>query len=75
MLDKLLLITGVSLLMLIVPSSAMRMFTFNFLMTIPGTAFTSLYINKVVAVDYTAFNLKNEKRVNFAREEEIDEVE
>ena len=75
MLDKLLLITGVSLLMLIVPSSAMRMFTFNFLMTIPGTAFTSLYINKVVAVDYTAFNLKNEKRANFAREEEIDEVE
>ena len=75
MLDTLLLVTGSSALMLIAPSSAMRMFTFNFLITIPATAFTSLFINKVLAVDYTAFNLKNEKRVNFAREEEIDEVE
>ncbi len=74
MLDTLLLTVGTSLLLLIVPSSSLRMFTFNFLITIPATAFTALYLNKVVAVNYTAFNLKNEKKVNFAREEGIDEV-
>lgn len=74
MLDTLLLTVGTSLLLLIVPSSSLRMFTFNFLITIPATAFTSLYLNKVLAVNYTAFNLKNEKKVNFAREEGIDEV-
>ena len=75
MLDTLLITTGVTLLLLIVPSSAIRMLSLNMLITIPGTAFTSLFLNKVVAVNYTAFNLKNEKRVNFAREEKIDEVE
>lgn len=74
MLDILLLTLGASLLLLIVPSSAIRMFTFNFLMSVPATAFTSLYLNKVVAENYTAFNLKNEKKVNFAREEMVDEV-
>ena len=75
MLDKLLIMTGASLIMLIIPSSAIRMFVFNFLITLAGTAFTSLYLNKVLAVNYTAFNLKNEKKVNFTREESIDEVE
>ena len=74
-LDTLLLVTGSSLLLLIVPSSAIRMLTFNFLITVPATAFTSMFLNKVLAVDYTAFNLKNEKRVNFAREDKVDEVE
>lgn len=73
-LDTLLITLGTTLLLLIVPSSSIRMFTFNFLMTLPGTAFTSMFLNKVLAVDYTAFNLRNEKKVNFAREEEIDEV-
>ena len=75
MLDILLVVTGVSLLMLIVPSSAIRMFVFNYLITLAGTAFTALYLNKVVAVNYTAFNLKNEKKINFTREDMIDEVE
>lgn len=74
-LDTLLLVTGSSLLLLIVPSSAIRMLTFNFLITVPATAFTSMFLNKVLAVDYTAFNLKNEKRVNFSREDKVDEVE
>lgn len=75
MLETLLIISGVALLMLIVPSSAIRMMTLNFIITIPSTAFTSLFLHKVVALDYTAFNLKNEKKVNFTREDEIDEVE
>jgi len=75
MLDVLALVTGVSLILLIVPSSAIKMFVFNYLITIAGTAFTSLFLNKVVAVNYTAFNLKNEKKVNFTREDMIDEVE
>ena len=75
MLETLLIITGVALLMLIVPSSAIRIMTLNFIITIPATAFTSLFIHKVVALDYTAFNFKNEKKVNFTREDEIDEVE
>lgn len=75
MLDTLILVIGSSLLLLIVPSSAIKMFALNFYITIPGTAFTSLYVNKCLAVNYTAFNLRNEKKVNFAREEDIDEVE
>lgn len=75
MLDTLLLVVGSSLLLLIVPSSAIKMFALNFYITIPGTAFTCLYLNKCLAVNYTAFNLRNEKKVNFAREEDIDEVE
>ena len=75
MLETLLIISGVALLMLIVPSSAIRIMTLNFIITIPSTAFTSLFLHKVVALDYTAFNLKNEKKVNFTREDEIDEVE
>lgn len=75
MLDTLLLVVGTSLLLLIVPSSAIKMFALNFYITIPGTAFTSLYVNKCLAVNYTAFNLRNEKKINFAREEDIDEVE
>ena len=75
MLDILLIVTGTSLLLLIVPSSAIRMFVFNYLITLAGTAFTALYLNKVLAVNYTAFNLKNEKKINFTREEMVDEVE
>ena len=59
--------------MLIIPSSAIKMFVFNLLMTIPATAFTSMLLNKVVCVDYTAFNTKNEKKVRFIREENLDE--
>lgn len=73
-LDTLLIVTGTILLLLIVPSSAIRMFTFNYLITLAGTAFTALWLNKVFAVDYTAFNLKNEKKVNFVREESVDEI-
>lgn len=72
-LDTLLLVTGTVALMIIVPSNLVRMFAFNFLMTIPGTAFTSMFTNKVFAVNYTAFNLKNQKKVNFTREDEINE--
>ncbi len=68
-LDTLLLTSGVALLLIIIPSNLVRMFTFNFLMTIPGTAFTSMLTNKVFAVNYTAFNLRNEKKVNFTKEE------
>lgn len=75
MLDILIMVTAISLLLLIVPSSAIKMFVFNYLITLAGTLFTSLYLNKVVAVNYTAFNLKNEKKINFTREEMIDEVE
>jgi len=74
MLDIILVTTGVLLLLIIVPSSAVKMFTFNMLMTIPSCAFTSLYLNKVVACDYTAFNFKNEKKVNFTREDMVDEI-
>jgi preprotein translocase subunit SecD len=73
-LDMLLLTIGAVLLMLIAPSNLLRVFVFNFLMTIPGTAFTSLWLNKVVAVNYTAFNTRNEKKVNFVREVEVDET-
>ena len=74
MLDILLVTVGAVLLMLIAPSNLLRVFIFNFLMTIPGTAFTALFLNKVVAVNYTAFNLRNEKKVKFIREENVDEI-
>ncbi|MBE5738395.1 MAG: hypothetical protein E7354_01495 [Clostridiales bacterium] len=73
MLDVLLLTTGSVLFLLFIPSNLVRMFVYNFLMTIPGTAFTSMFLNKVFAVNYTAFNLKNEKKVNFTKEANIDE--
>lgn len=72
-LDTLLLTTGTVLLMLLIPSNLVRMFVFNFLMTIPGTAFTGMFLNKVFAVNYTAFNLKNHKKVNFTKEATTDE--
>lgn len=72
-LDTLLLTSGVALLLIIIPSNLVRMFTFNFLMTIPGTAFTSMFTNKVFAVNYTAFNLRNEKKVNFTKEDNENE--
>lgn len=74
MLDIILVTTGTLLLLIIVPSSAIKMFTFNMLMTIPSCAFTSLYLNKVVALNYTAFNFKDEKKVNFTREDMVDEI-
>ncbi|MGN0961780.1 MAG: hypothetical protein ACI4PF_06270, partial [Christensenellales bacterium] len=70
-LDILLITTGMTLLTLIVPSNLVKSFAYNLLMTIPSTAFTSMYLNKVLAVNYTAFNLKNEKKVNFRREEAV----
>lgn len=73
-LDILLLSAGTTLLLLIVPNNAIRMFVYNLLLTIPATAFTSMYLNKVVTNNYTAFNLKDEKKVNFVREESVDEV-
>ncbi len=68
-LDTLLLITGTVALMLIIPSNLVKMFVLNFLMTIPATAFTSMFLNKVFAVNYTAFNLKDYKKVNFTKGE------
>ncbi|MBQ7352096.1 MAG: hypothetical protein IJW59_04500 [Clostridia bacterium] len=73
-LDTLIIVAGTMLLVLIVPSSLVRAFSYNMLMTLAGTAFTSMYLNKVLAVNYTAFNARKEKKVNFAREVEIDEV-
>lgn len=73
-LDILLLTTGTTLLTLIVPSNLVRAFAYNILMTIPGTAFTSMFLNKVFAVDYTAFNHKDEKKCGFKKVEvEINE--
>jgi len=73
MLDILLITTGVLGLIIIVPSNLVRAFSYNMLMTIAGTAFTALYLNKVLAVNYTAFNTKNNKKLKFAREVEVDE--
>lgn len=74
MLDVILVTTGTLIILVFVPSSAIKMFTFNMLMTIPSCAFTTLYLNKIVANNYTAFNFKNEKKVNFTREDIIDEI-
>jgi len=74
-LDVLLITLGVALLFIIIPSGLARMFVFNLLMTLAGTAFTSLYLNKVLLVNYTAFNFKDAKKVNFRREEVINEAE
>ena len=74
MLDILLVSLGSILLMLIVPSNIIRMFVFNILMTFAGTAFTSLFLNKVLLVNYTAFNFKNASKVNFKREEDNNEA-
>ncbi len=73
-LDILLVVSAVSGLLLIVPSNLVKMFAFNMLMTIPGTAYTAMYLNKVLAVNYTAFNSKDYKKLNFTREEEVDEI-
>lgn len=72
-LDILLLITGFLAITLIIPSNVVRAFDYNMFITLTGTAFTSMYLNKVLAVNYSAFNSKNEKKVNFAREVEINE--
>lgn len=69
MLDILLITTGILLLILIVPSNLVRAFSFNALMTLAGTAFTALYLNKVLAVNYSALNKKDYKRIKFVREE------
>ena len=74
MLDILLVTLGCTLLLLVVTSSAVKFFSYNLLMTLVGTAFTSLLLNKIVCVNYNAFNLRNEKKVNFVREENIDEI-
>ena len=73
-LDMLLVITGVTALSIIIPSNVVRAFAYNMLITIPGTAYTSMYLNKVLAVNYTAFNSKDYKKLNFTREEEVDEI-
>lgn len=73
-LDMLLVITGVTVLSIIIPSNVVRAFAYNMLITIPGTAYTSMHLNKVLAVNYTAFNSKDYKKLNFTREEEVDEI-
>lgn len=73
-LDVLLVVSAVVGLSIIIPSNLVRVFAFNMLITIPGTAYTSMYLNKVLAVNYTAFNSKNYKKLNFTREEEVDEI-
>ena len=73
-LDVLLIVTGSLALILIVPSNLIRSFSYNMLVTIPATAFASMYLNKVLAVNYTAFNTKNNKRINFTREVDVDEI-
>ena len=73
-LDMLLVVTGVTVLSIIIPSNVVRAFAYNMLITIPGTAYTSMYLNKVLAVNYTAFNSKDYKKLNFTREEEVDEI-
>ena len=69
MLDILLITSGVLALIIIVPSNLVRAFSYNALMTLAGTAFTSLYLNKVLAVNYSALNKKDYKRLKFVREE------
>ena len=73
-LDILLIVSSVLVLLIIIPSNLVRTFAFNMLMTIPGTAYTAMYLNKVLAVNYTAFNSKDYKKLNFAREEQVDEI-
>lgn len=73
-LDMLLIISSVVGLSIMIPSNLVRTFAFNMLVTIPGTAYTAMYLNKVLAVNYTAFNSKDHKKLNFAREEQVDEI-
>ena len=73
-LDMLLITSGVLALIIMIPSNLIKAFSYNMLMTIPGTAYTAMYLNKILAVNYTAFNTKNNKRLNFAREENVDEI-
>ncbi len=73
-LDMLLIVSASIALFIIIPSNVVRTFAYNMLMTIPGTAFTAMYLNKVLAVNYTAFNSKDYKKLNFKREEEVDEI-
>ena len=74
-LDLMLVVIGVLALILIIPSNLIRSFSYNMLMTVPGTLFTAMYLNKVLAVNYTAFNYKDEKKLNFKKEEVINEAE
>lgn len=73
-LDALFITLGTLVLMIIIPSNVVKSFAYSALMTLVGTAFTAMYLNKVLAVNYTAFNLKDIKKVNFKREEGIDEI-
>lgn len=73
-LDMLLIIIGTLLLFLIIPSVSIKMFTYNALISLPATAFTSMLLNKIVAVNYTAFNLKDYKKIRFVKGETQDEI-
>lgn len=73
-LDIMLIVTGVLASVLIVPSNLIRSFAYNMLITVPGTMYTAMYLNKVLAVNYTAFNTKNYKKIKFAREVEESEI-
>ncbi len=73
-LDIILVVSAFAGLCIIIPSNLVRTFAFNMLISIPGTAYTAMYLNKVLAVNYTAFNSKDYKKLNFTREEEVDEI-
>ena len=71
MVEMLLVSLGIGLVVFFISSGVMRAISTTFVLSLIPTAFTALFINRVLVINYNAFNLSDGAKANFTRTKEV----
>ncbi|MBO7219168.1 MAG: hypothetical protein J6V40_04245, partial [Clostridia bacterium] len=72
--ETLLVSLGLALIIGLIGSNVVTTMALTFGLTLIGTAFTSLFVNRVLVVSYNAFNLSDGKKIGFTKEGKANET-
>lgn len=72
--ETLLMSLGLALIIGLIGNNVVTAIALSFGLTLIGTAFTTLFINRVLVISYNAFNLSDGKKIGFAKEVDKNET-
>ena len=72
--ETLLVSLGLALIIGLISSNVVTAMALTFGLTLIGTAFTTLFVNRVLVISYNAFNLSDGKKIGFTKEGKSNET-
>ena len=72
--ETLLVSLGLALIIGLIGSNVVTAMALTFGLTLIGTAFTTLFVNRVLVISYNAFNLSDGKKIGFTKEGKANET-